>query len=121
MPCAPHPLTPSPLRATQELLKRAQQLTAHAIRGKPLLEAIHFRSVLASVFSIATSSPDHVSSARLLPYASRVLLSPNQTVFDCESYMEASLYLLVLGEVELIELRGWEVRNESQNPMRAPP
>ncbi len=89
-----------------ELLRRSRRLTQHVIRSSEVLEDIHHRSSLASVFSIATSSPDRISSARLLPHATRLVLQPEALVFDQQQSPESSLYLLFVGEVELVESFG---------------
>ena len=87
-----------------ELLRQTQVCIQLVLRACPKLAALHYRSMLASVFSVSTSSPDRIASARLFPHASRVLLSPGEYVF--ENGCESALFLLVVGEVELEEHRG---------------
>jgi len=89
-----------------ELLHRGRRLARHVIHSTPTLEAVHYRAALASVFSIATSSPDRISSARLLPHASRVVLAPGDVAFDQRAAPDKGLYLLFVGEVELVERFG---------------
>ena len=86
-----------------ELLRRGRRLAQNVIHSSPTLERIHYRSTLSSVFSISTSSPDRISSARLLRYATRLELKPSAEIFDQSVAPEPSLYLLLLGEVQVIE------------------
>ena len=89
-----------------ELLRRGRRLAQHVIHSSPTLEAVHYRAALASVFSIATSSPDRISSARLLPHATRIVLAPGDVAFDQHASPDLGLYLLFVGEVELVERFG---------------
>ena len=86
-----------------ELLRRGRRLAQHVIHSSPTLERIHYRATLSSVFSISTSSPDRISSARLLRYASRLKLKPGARIFDQRAASEQSLFLLFFGEVRVVE------------------
>jgi hypothetical protein len=55
----------------EELLRRGHRLIERVISTNATLRGIHARAVLSSIFSIATSSPERISSARLLPHATR--------------------------------------------------
>ena len=100
----------------ESLLKRCNKLIEYAIKSNSTLEAIYYRSRVASIFSIATSSPDRISVARLLPYAERKVLGPNVSIFDRKNAQEASLFLLFEGEVELTEQCGREVGSKTIFP-----
>jgi len=93
-----------------ELLRRGRSLADHVFACHPTLERIRYRSTLASVFSVATSSPDRLSSARLLRHATRLVLERGEVIFDAEKAPEPALFLLFVGEVDLLEQHGGSSR-----------
>ena len=49
-----------------ELLRRGRRLAELVISSNDTVEHIHYRAAMASVFSVAASSPDRISSVRML-------------------------------------------------------
>ena len=74
-------------------------LRAKVFRSNEAIGSIHYRASLNSIFSIATSSPDRISSARLLACSSRLIFPPDSVIFDVKNEPEASAFLLCVGEV----------------------
>ena len=89
-----------------ELLRRGRRLARHVIASNPALETIHYRATLSSVLSMASSSPDRISHARLLRHAERVLFRAGDVLFDQRTAPDSSLFMLTTGEVSVEEVLG---------------
>merc|ERR1719199_948611 len=92
-----------------ELLRRGRRLAELVISSNDTVEHIHYRAAMASVFSVAASSPDRISSVRMLPHSVRATYQEGEAIFDQAAAEESALFLLLLGEVELTERFGRSV------------
>ena len=99
-----------------QLLSEARRLKDLLLWSNSALESVHYRSTLASIFSISSSSPDRISSARMMPHATRVTLRPGEVIFDATKDVDSSLCLLFVGEIELEEHFGREVAQRTIFP-----